>query len=31
MGEIADEFIDEMVAPGAQVDFVKTIGRIPAP
>jgi cytochrome P450 len=30
MGEIADEFIDEMVGPGAEVDFVKTIGRIPA-
>jgi cytochrome P450 len=30
MGEIADEFIDEMVKPGEEVDFVKTIGRVPA-
>ncbi len=30
MGQIADEFLDEMVVPGEEVDFVKTIGRIPA-
>jgi cytochrome P450 len=30
MGEIADEFMDEMVEAGEEVDFVKTIGRIPA-
>jgi cytochrome P450 len=30
MGEIADEFMDEMVKPGEEVDFVKTIGRVPA-
>lgn len=30
MAEIADEFIDEMITPGEEVDFVTTIGRIPA-
>jgi cytochrome P450 len=30
VGEIADELIDEMVTPGEEVDFVETIGRIPA-
>ncbi len=30
MGEIADEFMDELVQPGQEVDFVKTIGRVPA-
>jgi cytochrome P450 len=30
MAEIADEFIDELITPGEEVDFVKTIGRIPA-
>jgi cytochrome P450 len=30
MAEITDEFLDEMVDPGADVDFVKTVGRIPA-
>jgi cytochrome P450 len=30
MAAIADEFLDEMVEPGAEVDFVRTIGRIPA-
>src|SRR5207253_7699773 len=29
IGEIADEFIDA-IEPGAEVDFVKTIGQIPA-
>jgi cytochrome P450 len=30
MAEIADEFIDELITAGEEVDFVKTIGRIPA-
>jgi len=30
MAEIADEFLDEMVKPGDEVDFVRTIGRVPA-
>lgn len=30
MAEITDEFIDELIEPGTEVDFVKTIGRIPA-
>jgi cytochrome P450 len=29
MAEIADEFLDK-IEPGAEVDFVKTVGRIPA-
>ena len=30
MAEIADQFIDELITPGEEVDFVQTIGRIPA-
>lgn len=30
MAEITDEFIDELIEPGAEIDFVTTIGRIPA-
>jgi cytochrome P450 len=29
-GEIADEVISEMIKPGEEIDFVATIGRIPA-
>jgi cytochrome P450 len=30
MVEIADELIDELVTPGEEVDFVTTVGRVPA-
>jgi cytochrome P450 len=30
IAEITDEFLDEMIAPGEPVDFVTTIGRVPA-
>jgi cytochrome P450 len=30
MAAITDEFIDDLIEPGVEVDFVQTIGRIPA-